>query len=162
MQRLAQFFGVLAAALHLEAEHAASALHLFHREGPLWMALQERIIHRSHLGMAREKFRNSQRTLILTLNANGKGFDSPQQKESGVRVHHSAERDSTLADFADQIAPSCSNATGQIGMSTEVLGARMKHDVDAKLRWPGIDGGRECGVYQGNQLALTSYRNRLF
>src|SRR2546430_6934323 len=76
IQRLGQPACVSCVSVYLETKHTASAMHLLHCQRTLWMAFEKRIMRAPYLGMSVQELRNSQRVLVVTLNAYRKRSDT--------------------------------------------------------------------------------------
>src|SRR6185437_12195633 len=102
---------IFARSFNLEAEHAATASHLLHRQRLLRMSFEKWVIHGAHLGVRGEKLGNAQSTFILALHPHRQRLDPAQEHERGMRVHNATERSAGTADGVNQIlAPSCDAA----------------------------------------------------
>ena len=99
-------------------------------------------MHSPHLGMLGQKLSYAQSVLILPLHSERERLHSAKKKPGGMRIHSSTQRGAGFMNFLDQVPPSGDDAANQIGMPAEILGARMHHQINAKLQRPLID---RCG-----------------
>src|SRR4029077_19065840 len=73
-----------------------------------------------------------------------------------------AERGAGGVNRIDQVSASGDDSTNQVGVSAEILGARVHDQVNAKLRGPAIDGrGKRAVDQRGDPVLLRYSRNLL-
>src|SRR5215469_11685770 len=119
------------------------------------MALETRVIYRSHLRMLLEIACNPQRAFVLMAHAHRQCLHPAMQQKTCVRVERPAEMTEPDIDRIDQLsAPN--NGTGHdVRMAIEILGTGMQRKVEAVLCRPEINRAGECVVDHRRQVILA-------
>src|SRR6202008_4570338 len=124
---------VLPGSVHLKAQKASSAAHLFHGQCPLRVTLQKWIAHAADLGMSLEKLGHSQGILVLPLHSDGYYLDAGRGQPRCVRVHVAAQRRTRRMNGLDQMLAPRDQATDQVRVPAKIFRPGMHHEINAKL-----------------------------
>ena len=111
--------------------------------------------------MSLQELGYSQGIVVLPMHPDRQRLDAAQQQPGRVRIHVAAERSAGGVNRVDQVSASGDDSTNQVGVSAEILGARVHDEVDAKLRGPAIDGRGEGAVDQRGDPVLLRYSRNL-
>ncbi len=116
-------------------------------------------MHARHLGVLRQKLRDPQSVVILPLHPHRQRLDAAQQQPCGVGIHHPAQGGASFVDLLDQVLPSGNDAADQVGVSGEIFGAGVHHQVNAEVRRALVDGRGKSAVNEGHEVVLPGERS---
>ena len=144
------------AALHLDADDAAVALHLALGQRMLRVALQTGVDHAFDGGMVFQPARQLQRVVAVRAHAQVQRLQAAQREKTVERPGDGADR--VLQEghrFGQLRRAGDDDAADDVGMAVEVLGGRMQHQVRAVLQRTLQHGRAESVVHHQDQPVLA-------
>src|SRR5436309_6238919 len=92
------------------------------------------------------------------MDAYRQGFDAAQQKPRRVRVHVAPQRGASGVNGLHQVLPAGDDSADKIGMTSEVLRARVHDEVNAMLRRTAVNRRGEGAVNERDKPVLLGER----
>ena len=164
VQRVDQLGTGSAAALDLEAQHAAEVLHLAGGDIVAHVILQAGIVHLLHGGVLVKILGDGLGVGAVALHADLQRLEAPEDQIGGKGIHDRAGHvlQAKHADFTDKVGLAHHKARDHVAVAVQVLGSRVHHHVGAQ-RQRILQSGRSEGVVahhlDGGVIGMGSLRH---
>ncbi len=141
MGRVNEANGALEVGFDFESDDAPEPVHGAHGDGVIGMAFQARVPNFAHLGVRFEVPGQGQPIAVVSLHAQGQGFESAQQQPSSVAVDDTAEDAQGLADRIHDFLGAGHGAREQIVVAAQVFRCAVDDQVRVLGQRSVVDRG---------------------
>src|SRR2546423_754649 len=112
------------------------------------VALEARIVDALDRWATFQKLSDSERALVLVLDADCQCFHSAMKQKCRMRVERTAKMVEAMLHLVHQFPPADDGARNDIRMSVQILCATVEREIKTRFSWTEIDRAGKCVIDQ--------------